>query len=406
MIDEVIPKLLRPVDDEDAENVPAASRHRSFEGEGFTMATATVGRSDIENVVRRVLNEERAEKDRSTMRAIQRVSSLLTEQIIPNLPDNGEAAEETGSQDEHEEDHDSNAGSNVSASTSSPHSDDDVEDEGNSSDNVRTAEVPEQVMEAFGALYRSSFPEQAEALAAFFTAVGGELRQRDDGQEDEDGDAGAVRKGQLAAQLRVAPAAGKPLSGVRVPGVNLQRGAQGAAVRQLQSALVKAAVMTQAQMNTGPGVFGPLTQASLKKFQRAHGVEAIGVYGPKTRAAFVRLGAKVSPKPPATGHKNPFLAQFERALVHLRLPKSWASSQALWQLVQHESSWNPRAKNPSSTAFGLFQFLKSTWATYCHEGPYGSVDPYIQALGGFRYVKARYGTPEGAWAFWQSHHWW
>jgi hypothetical protein len=197
----------------------------------------------------------------------------------------------------------------------------------------------------------------------------------------------------------------KPLRGVTVPGVNLQRGAQGAAVKRLQSALVKARVMTQAQMNTGPGIFGPLTQASLKKFQKAHGVEAIGVYGPKTRAAFVRLGAKVA-KVPVSGHKNPFLAKFQRALTRLRLPKSWAQREALWQLIQHESSWNPRAKNPSSTAFGLFQFLKGTWATYCREAPYGSTDPYIQALGGFRYLKARYRTPEGAWAFWQRNHWW
>jgi peptidoglycan hydrolase-like protein with peptidoglycan-binding domain len=280
------------------------------------MATATVGRSDIEKVVRKILNEERTEKERATMRAIRRVSSLLTEQIIPNLPGNAEAGEETGSR---------------------------------------------------------------------------ELT--------------ATRKVELAAQRKVAPVAGKPLRGVRVPGVNLQRGAQGAAVKQLQSALVQTRVMTQAQMNTGPGSFGPQTQASLRKFQRAHGVEAIGVYGPKTRAAFVRLGAKVAPKPPS-GHQNPFLAQFQRALVRLRLPKSWASSQALWQLIQHESSWNPRAKNLSSTAFGLFQFLKSTWTSYCREAPYGSPDPYIQALGGFRYLKARYGTPEGAWAFWNSHHWW
>ena len=402
------------------------------------MATATVGRSDIEKVVRKILKEERTEKERATMRAIRRVSSLLTEQIIPSLPGNAVADEETGSQDEHGEEHDSGAGSNVFASRSA-HADDDVEDDENSSDDVRTAEVPEQVMEAFGALYRTSSPEEAEALAAFFTAVCDELTQRDDGHEDEDEDAGAdppgspgehdamvpsgtrralgynraggreltaTRKGELAAQRKVAPVAGKPLSGVKVPGVNLQRGAQGAAVKQLQSALVKAGVMTRAQMNTGPGSFGPQTQASLKKFQRAHGVEALGVYGPKTRAALVRLGARVAPKPPPSGHQNPFLAQFQRALVRLRLPKSWASSQALWQLIQHESSWNPRAKNPSSTAFGLFQFLKSTWATYCREAPYGSPDPYIQALGGFRYLKARYGTPEGAWAFWNSHHWW
>jgi hypothetical protein len=111
----------------------------------------------------------------------------------------------------------------------------------------------------------------------------------------------------------------KPLRGVTVPGVNLQRGAQGAAVKRLQSALVKARVMTQAQMNTGPGIFGPLTQASLKKFQKAHGVEAIGVYGPKTRAAFVRLGAKVAkvPKPPApTGLRKKIVAEGKWGAAH------------------------------------------------------------------------------------------
>lgn len=103
----------------------------------------------------------------------------------------------------------------------------------------------------------------------------------------------------------------KPLRGVTLPRVELQRGAEGPGVKQLQRALVKLRLMTQAQMNTGPGTFGPITERALKKFQRAHGVDAIGVYGPKTRAAFVRLGAKLgrAPKPPASGHKNPFLSQ-------------------------------------------------------------------------------------------------
>ena len=182
-----------------------------------------------------------------------------------------------------------------------------LENDGNSSDDIGTAEVPEQLMEALGGLYGTSSPEQAEALAAFFTAVSEELRQRDDRHEDGDEDTGAdlpgspdehdvavpsgtraapgdnragtgalgaTGKRELAAQLKAAPAAGKPLAGVTVPGVNLQRGAQGGAVKQLQSALVKAGVMTQAQMNSGPGSFGPLTQASLKKFQRAHGVDS------------------------------------------------------------------------------------------------------------------------------------
>jgi len=152
------------------------------------MATATVRPADIEKVVHKVLKEERAANDRTTLRAIQRVSSLLTEQVIPNLPDKAEVDED--SPDEHDEEHDSGPGSKVFASRSA-HADDDVAGDGTPSDDDQAAEVPEQVMEAFAALYRSLSPEQAEALGAFFTAVSEELGQSDEGHEDEDEDAGA-----------------------------------------------------------------------------------------------------------------------------------------------------------------------------------------------------------------------
>jgi hypothetical protein len=50
-----------------------------------------------------------------------------------------------------------------------------------------------------------------------------------------------------------------------------------------------------------------------------------------------------------------------------------------------------RKASPASACAGIR-------LTYIPRGPYGSVAPYIQALGGFRYVKARYRTPQGAWA--------
>ncbi|KFE69077.1 LysM peptidoglycan-binding domain-containing protein [Hyalangium minutum] len=83
------------------------------------------------------------------------------------------------------------------------------------------------------------------------------------------------------------------VKGAAVPGGDLKRGAQGAAVKQLQAALVKAGNMTQKEMNTGPGVFGPRTESALKEFQKAHNVPATGYYGPLTRKAFEKLGAKV-----------------------------------------------------------------------------------------------------------------
>jgi hypothetical protein len=81
----------------------------------------------------------------------------------------------------------------------------------------------------------------------------------------------------------------------------------------------------------------------------------------------------------------------------------WGGGQwnALDWLVSHESSWNPNAQNPTSSAYGLFQFLDGTW------GPYGpkTSDPRKQAEYGLRYIKDRYGSPEKAKAFWEGHHW-
>ncbi|WP_395812024.1 LysM peptidoglycan-binding domain-containing protein [Archangium minus] len=90
------------------------------------------------------------------------------------------------------------------------------------------------------------------------------------------------------------PSGGGSLKGVSVPTETLRRGESGEAVKKLQAALVKAGHMTQAEMNTGPGTFGPRTESALKEFQRAHGLSADGVYGAKTRAAFEKLGAKAS----------------------------------------------------------------------------------------------------------------
>jgi Transglycosylase SLT domain len=75
---------------------------------------------------------------------------------------------------------------------------------------------------------------------------------------------------------------------------------------------------------------------------------------------------------------------------------------ALDQLVEHESSWNPSAQNPTSTAYGLFQFLNGTWAG-TGIGKTGDVNQ--QAEAGMRYIKNRYGSPAAAWAFWQKNHW-
>src|SRR5699024_12289322 len=61
-----------------------------------------------------------------------------------------------------------------------------------------------------------------------------------------------------------------------------------------------------------------------------------------------------------------------------------------------------RARPPSSTAYGLFQFLIATWTTV---GGRKTSDPKLQLDYGLRYIQQRYGDVRGARAFWNKHHW-
>lgn len=73
----------------------------------------------------------------------------------------------------------------------------------------------------------------------------------------------------------------------------------------------------------------------------------------------------------------------------------------LW-IAQHESDYDPNNQNKTSTAYGLYQFLNSTWDD---TGIQKTSDPYQQAVAAVRYIKQRYGTAQNAVDFWQSHSW-
>ncbi|MDN6707037.1 phage tail tape measure protein [Corynebacterium glyciniphilum] len=85
----------------------------------------------------------------------------------------------------------------------------------------------------------------------------------------------------------------------------------------------------------------------------------------------------------------------------------WTGQQwedAKW-IIGQESSWDPSATNPSSGAFGLFQFNPmggDTLGTYL---PSRSTDPAVQAEAGSRYIRDRYGDPTSARAFWEANGW-
>jgi hypothetical protein len=74
--------------------------------------------------------------------------------------------------------------------------------------------------------------------------------------------------------------------------------------------------------------------------------------------------------PPTAERLKDFLAQ-EVAIYGN--PKDFFT---LEKLIQCESSWNPNAHNPNSTASGVAEFLDSTWNNYCggnKDNPYDQI---------------------------------
>lgn len=95
----------------------------------------------------------------------------------------------------------------------------------------------------------------------------------------------------------------------------------------------------------------------------------------------------------------------KQAIGNAKIPDSWIKP--LVELFGRESSWNPKADNPISTAYGYAQFLDDTRGTYKKKFPgldYNS-SPVNQLILGIAYIKDRYGDPVSALKHWDSHNW-
>ncbi|MFJ9609462.1 transglycosylase SLT domain-containing protein [Kitasatospora sp. NPDC101176] len=77
--------------------------------------------------------------------------------------------------------------------------------------------------------------------------------------------------------------------------------------------------------------------------------------------------------------------------------------QCFSNIVFRESSWNPLAVNASSGAYGLVQALPGS--KMASAGSDWRTNPATQIKWGLDYMNSRYGSPCGAWSFWQKHHW-
>ncbi|MCM1972142.1 MULTISPECIES: transglycosylase SLT domain-containing protein [unclassified Streptomyces] len=83
--------------------------------------------------------------------------------------------------------------------------------------------------------------------------------------------------------------------------------------------------------------------------------------------------------------------------------KDPAQFAAFNNIVSRESGWNHTATNSASGAYGLVQALPAS--KMASAGSDWKTNPATQIKWGLDYMNSRYGSPAGAWSFWQTHHW-
>lgn len=124
------------------------------------------------------------------------------------------------------------------------------------------------------------------------------------------------------------------------------------------------------------------------------------------------------------------IALFTRAAILTKLPTTWAHAPGLIAILTRESggqvgrpnyTYGARAQDPcawagihtellagqktaKSSATGLGQLLLANVETYYPSGRRGIGNAVEEAAGMLRYIAARYGTPDRAWAQYGVHH--
>ncbi|MFJ6717454.1 MULTISPECIES: transglycosylase SLT domain-containing protein [unclassified Streptomyces] len=96
-------------------------------------------------------------------------------------------------------------------------------------------------------------------------------------------------------------------------------------------------------------------------------------------------------------------APMDAKAIARQMIKDPAQFAAFNQIVSRESGWDHTATNSSSGAYGLVQALPAS--KMASAGSDWKTNPATQIKWGLDYMNSRYGSPVGAWNFWQSHHW-
>lgn len=146
-------------------------------------------------------------------------------------------------------------------------------------------------------------------------------------------------------------------------------------------------------------LFGPMATITAVKpvFPLVEPVQDASSAGGATPAQ--KAAIDTGPSPAAPGEDYKVYARRQALALYGWDDAEFAAIDEIWN---DESGWRPDAQNPSSTAFGIAQFLDSTWSgTGIDKTP----DGYRQIDAGLIYLEQRYGTPQKALAFRKVHGW-
>ena len=170
---------------------------------------------------------------------------------------------------------------------------------------------------------------------------------------------------------------------------------------EVQAAQVQAAA-EQAELDRQAAEKAAAEQAAREAAEKAAAEKAAAEKAAQEAAARDAAAKKAAaaPAPAASGSSSAPRGSFkDYAMSKVGSAQQFSCLENLWG---KESGWNPNAQNPSSTAYGIPQFLNSTWAS---TGIAKTSDGYRQIDAGLIYIDSRYGSPCGAWAHSQSTGW-
>lgn len=156
-----------------------------------------------------------------------------------------------------------------------------------------------------------------------------------------------------------APAPQTPSTDATTPTKNLQQGAEGQDVQQLQNYLVQHGYLTSDQVATGPGIYGPQTTAAVAKLQQDLGVQAgtgSGAFGPKTQSALSQkynsfFDSKKDTPSPDTNPRT----DIQNATQNSTDPVFGALSSSFAPIMQSLSQVLQNINNPALSAVSLQQ---------------------------------------------------